>query len=168
MMPFDDEDDKTMHYHRDWVEARCLMEASEEKKPSKSEHPVAVSSSSENSAASVQSSDASSIVPRPMDVILGRSNLALSHVGNTRYRSMLDENYEAYEQTDKIKKTTFAAGIVKSIQASGGRFLKQGKHGWEEITFIEARNKVSNFYRDRRKTASRGRVESGPKRKSAR
>jgi hypothetical protein len=89
--------------------------------------------------------------PGPLDIIAGKSSITKYHSGNIRYESVLDEYMEEYERSEKMEKTKVAEKIVKRITAKNGRFIKKTDEGWVQISFLEARNKVSMAFRDRRK-----------------
>ena len=51
---------------------------------------------------------------------------------------------------DKFEKTVLSGVVVTKVKEKGGKFLKQDLEGWFEITDIEARDKVSHAFRNRR------------------
>ena len=90
--------------------------------------------------------------PRPEDVLLGKSSLVMAHPGNVRYGQILDSHYAAYELADKTEKTCIAEICLSQVAQNAGRFLKNvDGDRWVEISQLEARNKVANAFRDRRK-----------------
>ena len=89
-------------------------------------------------------------VPRPFDVICGRDKLAQNHKGNHRYQYFIETNRQEYEQADKDQKTELANKIVKLVMEDG-RFIKECDAGWVELSMKEARDKVGNAFRSRRK-----------------
>jgi hypothetical protein len=96
-------------------------------------------------------------VPRLIDVLMGREQLAQSHTGNTRYQFLIDEYQERYDTCEtSIEKTIIASAIVIKVKEYGGRFLlrKKGEtNNWSEADDWVAREKVTNAFRGRRKSA---------------
>ena len=95
------------------------------------------------------------VVPGPFDVLLGRGRLIQEHLGNLRYRQMIDEHKDQYDSASKLEKTNIAKKVVQLVQASQGRFLKrdEGEDGggfWIEVDDETAREKVSHSFRNRR------------------
>lgn len=94
-------------------------------------------------------------VPGPRDVLCGRSKLALSHPGNVRYRTMIEDRKADYDKAAKPEKTKIASNLVLLMQQTGARFLKPDADGnWVHADNSVARDKVSNAFRDRRKIVS--------------
>lgn len=92
------------------------------------------------------------IVPGPFDVLVGRGRFIQEHVGNLRYRHIVESRMEKYEQaTKRVEKTDLTAEVVKVVNEKGGRFLKQDGGGWIEIDVDSARDKVSHSFRNLRK-----------------
>jgi hypothetical protein len=92
------------------------------------------------------------IVPGPTDVLMGRDWAAQLHPGNIRFRNIIAELLEAYENARKREKTRIAQGVVRDIKASGCHFLKLNVAGYVVVDDSTARAKVSSAFRDRRKT----------------
>ncbi len=74
--------------------------------------------------------------------------------GNCRYREMLELNLESYDNAENVQeKIRITNEVLQAIESSGGRFLVRDKKGWwvpaNEHT---ARGKVSNAFRDVRKS----------------
>jgi hypothetical protein len=97
-------------------------------------------------------------VPGPIDVLMGRNTNKLSqlHPGNSRYTQLIDMCQESYDACEtRIEKTIIAADIVLKVKEYGGRFLlqKKGETEWSEADDWVAREKVTNAFRGRRKTA---------------
>ena len=85
------------------------------------------------------------INPQPNDIICGRGGKSNNHVGNTKWRKLVQENKELYISLPKREKMMVAIKIVKKIRnlIPLGRFLqKNEKTGkWDEIGDIRARDK---------------------------
>ena len=95
---------------------------------------------------------------QPMDVLMGRERLSQSHTGTTRYQCLIDEYRERYDMCEKaIDKTILASAIVMKVKEYGGRFLlrKKGETNWSEADDWAAREKVTNAFRGRRKSAAK-------------
>jgi hypothetical protein len=96
-------------------------------------------------------------VPRAIDVLMGRGMLSRSHTGNTRYHFLIDAYQERYDTCEtSIEKTIIAAAIVMKVREYGGRFLlrNKGETNWTEADDWVAREKVTNAFRGRRKSAA--------------
>ena len=92
--------------------------------------------------------EAKLIVPGPFDVLVGRRKLCRDHTGNVRYRNLVEKYKNKYEEaTTKFDKTAFAMVVVKIIQESSGRFLKDDGDGWVEVDDNTARAKVAHCFR---------------------
>jgi hypothetical protein len=96
-------------------------------------------------------------VPGPIDVLIGRKNkLSQLHTGNERYTFLIDRYQMRYDACEtRIEKTIVASDIVFKVKEYGGRFLlrKKGETNWSEADDWVAREKVTNAFRGRRKTA---------------
>lgn len=60
------------------------------------------------------------------DVLCGRDKVSFSHVGNKKFRIIIDEHRDKYQSaTVKENKTKIIVKIVKMVKENGGRFLKR-------------------------------------------
>ena len=103
----------------------------------------------------VDSSDSmvTTLVPGPLDILMGRDKVAREHVGNRRLVQMIEENKQAYDDApSKAEKTLLATQMVHMIKESGGRFLKSEDVGWVEADELAARDKITNAFRSIRKS----------------
>jgi hypothetical protein len=90
--------------------------------------------------------------PRNSDVLFGRGQAYQNHPGNVRFRSLIDEYRDAYEQASRKEKTKVAVEIVRLLHDRNGRFLKEdGSKGWIEVDGVAVRQKVSSCFRSFRK-----------------
>jgi hypothetical protein len=90
-------------------------------------------------------------LPRPFDVLFGKSSTARDHPGTLRALGLVQMQFAAYEKLGKYQKTDVADSIIANIHESGGRFLKKnGKGLWIEVSNIEARKKVAHWFRHAR------------------
>ena len=88
--------------------------------------------------------------PGPNDVLVGRGKLCQDHIGNVRYRSLVDKYKDRYDRSSNFDKTAIAFMIIKIVKESTGRFLKEDSEGWIEVDDNKARAKVSHLFRTRR------------------
>lgn len=89
------------------------------------------------------------------DVLLGRGGHANHHAGNKMLLErvkMFQPTYKAYggEDDGKKKKNDLTRELVRWVQAQGGRFLKRTSKDvpWREVSYNEARMKVSHLFRN--------------------
>lgn len=85
--------------------------------------------------------------PGPNDVLVGRGKLCQDHIGNVRYRSLVEKYKDRYDRSSSFDKTAIAFMIIKIIHESTGRFLKEDREGWVEVDDNKARAKVSHLFR---------------------
>ncbi|KAL3764332.1 hypothetical protein ACHAW5_003468 [Stephanodiscus triporus] len=89
--------------------------------------------------------------PRPADVLDGRGGLINSHIGNVRFRALVNSRRLQYlDSTKKAEKALIAASIVAEIRSSGGRFLREFPEtiGWVEIGNERATKKAGQALRE--------------------
>jgi hypothetical protein len=93
----------------------------------------------------------STMSPRPADVLDGRGGLINSHIGNVRFRALVDSRRLQYlDSAKKAEKALIAASIVAEIRSSGGRFLRKFPEtiGWVEIGNERAIKKAGQALRE--------------------
>mmetsp|Transcript_10934 Transcript_10934/g.31344 ORF Transcript_10934/g.31344 Transcript_10934/m.31344 type:complete len:811 (+) Transcript_10934:50-2482(+) len=90
------------------------------------------------------------VVPGRMDILFGRGRSFQEHPGNLRYSQLIETNREKYDSSKKLEKTALTKHIVQTVQASGGRFLKQDGASWVVVSNETARDKISHGFRNRR------------------
>jgi len=90
------------------------------------------------------------------DVPLGRNQQVREHIGNVRFRKLIDKHRPAYQQAGrKSDKTRIAFEIFSIIHSKQGRFLDKkkkstdanGKQEWFEIEQDKALSKISQALR---------------------
>ncbi|KAL3933413.1 MAG: hypothetical protein SGBAC_010411 [Bacillariaceae sp.] len=84
------------------------------------------------------------------DVLCGRDKISHAHIGNKRFRQIIETHREEYQTApSRDSKTTITCRIVAMIRESGGRFLKQNAktNQWEDVGDGYAREKVSHALR---------------------
>jgi hypothetical protein len=87
--------------------------------------------------------------PAKNDILLGRGRPYHVYGGNVRFASIIDMNQSKYEFARKGEKWVISSEIVKTLKASGARFLKRAADGeaWVEVCSDVAREKVSQTFR---------------------
>ena len=89
--------------------------------------------------------------PTHNDVICGRGGLGRRHIGNKKYRRLVEANVEQYVSSPKFEKIKLAKRIVDYVhrQSPRGRFVKRNKEGiWTELDAKKAVRKTSQTFRD--------------------
>lgn len=75
---------------------------------------------------------------------------------NVRFRFLIEQNLDRYENHKKHDKKIVAVEILNAIRERGGRFLTATDEGWIECDEITAREKVSSCFRSLRKVKGHG------------
>lgn len=108
---------------------------------------------------SFEEQEAPSLQAGPYDVLCNRSRAAFNHVGNRRFR-ILVENYAAsYSKiVTKTERSVMVEDIVKTIQCAGGNFMRKSKDGnsWQLCTKVQAKEKVGHALRGAVSCARKG------------
>lgn len=107
------------------------------------------------------------IVPGDLDIILGRDKEAFNHVGNHRYRVIIDNYGKLYQsQENRDAKTRMTGEIIKSIRSAGSRFLQKNKDTglYEEVGDVH--EKVSHALRSSNKSKKKSSSSTTGARKS--
>jgi hypothetical protein len=86
-------------------------------------------------------------VPARFDVLLGRGRGYFNHVGNVRYRALIDDLMDRYEAALKKGKQEITDGIINNIHGMGGRFLKDHDGVWIPIDEKATRKKIGHSFR---------------------
>jgi hypothetical protein len=117
---------------------------------------------------------------RDSDVVCGRGGLAIKHHGNRMLRRICAENKDIYQSSmNPSHKNSLIASIIMSIEYYGGKFVKQTKTGWEEISEKKKKEKTSQLLREidapvrngtfsntKRRKVSKAQVQIHPKEQS--
>lgn len=94
-------------------------------------------------------------VPGPMDVLLGRGRTIQEHMGNVRFRDIVETYRSRYDMARRPVKTQLTKEIVQKVNKSGGQFLKRNSASsagpWIEVSMDVAQQKVSHSFRDKRR-----------------
>lgn len=95
--------------------------------------------------------------PKQYDILVGRAAEIRSHPGNVHFFQYLDQMEDMYNSlTRSIDKSRLSMRIVLQLKAEGSRFLKPtGTGSWMIQTDTEARDKVGDAFRGRRKKKRR-------------
>jgi len=88
-----------------------------------------------------------------LDILYGRSDYSIHHVGNVSFRTLVGHCLAEYTRLPKNKRSwkgKLFTAIVLSIKKSGGRFLKQNASNkeWEEVSDVAAKLKTGHELRD--------------------
>jgi hypothetical protein len=127
VLPITADGEPKVKYHRSWLKSRRRQEETQ----ADAEKEIIV-------------------VPRRLDILLGRGKPIQEHFGNLRYHALLDYYQNAYERAMKFDKCQISRRIVQTVHANNGRFLKQEGAGWSLVDDHVARDKVSHAFRTRR------------------
>jgi hypothetical protein len=101
---------------------------------------------------SVGSVTEGAIVSESHDVLLGRGQPIRDNPGNTRFRKLVIQYMDQYENSARLEKRCVAASIVQLSKDTNARFLKKSSEGtWEEVDDATAREKVHHTFRNFRK-----------------
>ncbi|CAB9497622.1 expressed unknown protein [Seminavis robusta] len=99
----------------------------------------------------------SSIEPREVDILCGKSKECVTHPGNSRYRQFIDAFQPKYAKcTNKQSKMDVTKEIVTTLSRTS-RFLRYNTEAqcYEELSHLEARDKTSHALRTACKRVSK-------------
>jgi hypothetical protein len=91
-------------------------------------------------------------VPHQSDILFGRTDESIKHVGNVTFRTLVAISLAAYcalPKHSREDKHGFIASIFESIKEGKGRFLlknNDGEGGWVEVSDEKAREKIRQQY----------------------
>jgi hypothetical protein len=146
VLPVTAQGEADWQHHYSWISSRKSIEA--KNLEAKGEQPTP---------SDVTNEDDCVDVPRTMAVLMGSGMLSQSHTGNARYQFVIDEYQERYDTCEtSMEKTIIAVAIVMKVKEYGGRFLirNKGETNWSEADDWVAREKVTNAFRGRRRSAA--------------
>lgn len=89
--------------------------------------------------------------PGPFDVICARGKLALLHPGNLRYKKLVQQILDEYENAhSKLHKSQIVTRIADTIRrdSPAGGFIKQINGKWHEVGDHVAREKIGQSVRE--------------------
>jgi hypothetical protein len=101
------------------------------------------------------------VFPGPFDVLVGRGRLCQDHIGNVRYRILVEKYKEEYDEASNFDKTAMAFMIITMVKEATGRFLKDGGDGWVEVDDNKVRAKVSHSFRTLRYCNNASKLRGG-------
>jgi len=88
--------------------------------------------------------------PGKYDILCGKDRECISHFGSRYFRDVIEAHRAQYQQAiSKQEKMNITKSIVVTLNRSSCRFLKYNDQlkGWQEISHIAARDKVSHALR---------------------
>ena len=90
--------------------------------------------------------------PSDTDVLFGRDKVMFNHIGNIRFRLVIQSRAKEYETApSRRKKSAIVYSVVQKVHSYGGRFLRKEKNGkWRIVTVTEAIQKVGHALRDKK------------------
>lgn len=89
--------------------------------------------------------------PLPTDVLFGRDKQMFNHVGNVRFRLVIQSRAKEYEFAPSRRvKSSIVYAVVQNVHGYGGRFLKKEKGAWTIVGVTEAIQKVGHALRDKK------------------
>ena len=138
-LPIDENGDLCVDHHRRLLERRRYQER---QKQAKKISDVWMASATTTTDDTLEIS-----IPATCDVLLGRGKGYFTHVGNVRYRSIVEDHQEEYEKACKVGRQRIAGEVVDTVRGYGGRFLKDEKGVWVQIDNKAARYKVTHSFR---------------------
>lgn len=97
--------------------------------------------------------------PTQNDILCGKEKQCLRHPGSRRFREVIESYHERYRNTNrKGDKMNLTKEILAALSRSSARFLKFNNeaNGWEELTEIAARDKISHALRNFRVISRKG------------
>mmetsp|Transcript_12151 Transcript_12151/g.19181 ORF Transcript_12151/g.19181 Transcript_12151/m.19181 type:complete len:606 (-) Transcript_12151:24-1841(-) len=113
------------------------------------------------SSAAADAQRSQTTAPSSSDVLLGRGSGYFNHVGNVRYRAMIEDLKDKYDRSSNEGKQKTTEDVVKTIRDLGGRFLKNNKGVWVQVDDKVARQKVGHSFRALRSSAAKPKQEAG-------
>jgi hypothetical protein len=96
-------------------------------------------------------------VPSDLDILFGRDDYIVKHVGNVSLRTAIGLSFSEYNSLPsnrRLLKNRLLKALVEGIRKSGGRFLQRtglANDSWKEVEAAEARMKVGQVFRDIKK-----------------
>ena len=91
------------------------------------------------------------LVPVEKDIKFGRGKPLQRHPGNIWFRTLISDQFEEYNDSDKKRQTELSRYIIEVIKNQGRRFWKEQDGKWEIVSDEDAREKVAITFRTERK-----------------
>lgn len=93
-----------------------------------------------------------SLIPKSMDVLLGRGKGSQNHPGNVELRGMVEDYQVEYDSMRRIQRRNIVKQIKQALSDKGARFLKQDDlKVWVLAESVEADEKIRQHFRSGRK-----------------
>ena len=158
-------------YFNMYIKALRKYERSTTKKMEKFDEPLLSMPSDSRSSSSMMagSADGASLpvqdkfvsTPSNNDVLIGKGKFYQYHKGNVRFRFLVEEHRERYENAERHDKNPLCQEVVDLIKSRGGRFLKRIETTdsvsfstlWVEVSDPEACKKTSMCFRSQKRAA---------------
>ena len=88
-------------------------------------------------------------LPGKYDVLCNRSRHAFHHVGNRRFRIIVENHGPRFARmTTKAERSTMIQSIVDIIASAQGKFVEMNKNGgWDEVGLVKRKEKVGHALR---------------------
>jgi hypothetical protein len=89
--------------------------------------------------------------PTDLDILHGRDDFSIHHIGNMCFHTVIGYSYKQYLiLPTRSEKIIFLSAIVDTIHNSGGRFLHRGSRGegWEQDDVQKAKQMVGHTLRN--------------------
>lgn len=88
--------------------------------------------------------------PSPLDVLCGRGKPFQEHAGNVCLAELIEKHQDVYRSTKRGGKSEVSEDILQKVREYDGRFLKkkEGEDNWKVVNDDEAREKVSQGFRN--------------------
>ena len=110
--------------------------------------PLSTRTADTNLSSSLPSSPGDAL-PQGFSILSGRGGLTNRHPANRVYRRLIQHNKPIYQALqNKQRQVCLIQSIVKSIQASNGRFLRKEGENWIQLSDKEAYEKVKQAIRE--------------------
>lgn len=91
--------------------------------------------------------------PNSQDVLLGRGRPYQEFAGNRRMLQIVSSRKPEYIALPRDQKRAFVDVVLADVTENGARFLKKiGENAWEEVSLLEATQKVWHALRTKEKT----------------
>lgn len=67
--------------------------------------------------------------PTGNDILFGRGKSTINHLGNIRFRTMIQKVKPMYKCLGNGEKSKFAKNLMNHVHSTGGRFLEKNERG---------------------------------------
>ena len=99
-VPVDENGNLRLHHHRKFLEKRRTHERQRANQKESSYEPIKIT------------------IPKTCDILLGRGKGFFQHVGNVRYRSVIEDRKLEYDQASKEGRQHIAEGVMTTEEGS--------------------------------------------------